>query len=122
MANDEGWMADAECSRPNVDPELFYLRKYQQALNDRKTKQAKAICHRCSVRLDCLKYSLAHNEKFGIWGGMTVHERRRYFPRKIRYMVARWWFKAHPGATPNLPAGYYAPRSPRGSRSEDIAS
>ena len=37
----------------------------------RSTREAKAVCRSCEVRVDCLEYPLAHGEKFGIWGGLS---------------------------------------------------
>ena len=31
----------------------------------------------CEVRAECLEYALAHDERFGIWGGLSERERRR---------------------------------------------
>jgi WhiB family redox-sensing transcriptional regulator len=31
----------------------------------------------CDVRQECLEYALAHDERFGIWGGLSERERRR---------------------------------------------
>lgn len=39
-------------------------------------REAKAVCGRCPVRAECLDYALAHNEVFGVWGGLSVLERR----------------------------------------------
>ena len=30
-----------------------------------------------SIRAECLEYALEHDERFGIWGGMSERERRR---------------------------------------------
>ena len=30
----------------------------------------------CEVRHECLEYALAHDERFGIWGGLTEYERK----------------------------------------------
>jgi WhiB family redox-sensing transcriptional regulator len=38
---------------------------------------AKRVCARCPVRVECLDYALANNEKDGIWGGTSGRERRR---------------------------------------------
>lgn len=39
--------------------------------------RAKAICATCPVRLDCLQSAMDNDERFGIWGGTSEHERRR---------------------------------------------
>jgi WhiB family redox-sensing transcriptional regulator len=31
----------------------------------------------CDVRAECLEYALLHDERFGIWGGLSERERRR---------------------------------------------
>ncbi len=38
--------------------------------------QAKRICHDCPAKDDCLTYALTMGEMYGIWGGMTVGQRR----------------------------------------------
>ena len=40
------------------------------------TEQAKRICHQCSHRVECAEWGI-HNERFGIWGGLTSYDRRR---------------------------------------------
>jgi WhiB family redox-sensing transcriptional regulator len=35
------------------------------------------VCRSCDVRAECLEYALEHDERFGIWGGMSERERRR---------------------------------------------
>lgn len=47
------------------------------------TKDAKAVCVACPVRVPCLEWALANHEKFGIWGGTSERERRR-----IRHRIA----------------------------------
>lgn len=63
------WMREAECL--GVDPELFFPARGES------TREAKGICQRCTVRLECLEHALANGEKFGIWGGLSERERRR---------------------------------------------
>ena len=41
------------------------------------TREAKKVCLSCDVRGECLDYALAHDERFGIWGGLSERERRR---------------------------------------------
>ena len=54
-----------------TDPEAFFPEK------GGSTREAKRICLGCEVRDGCLEYALAHDERFGIWGGLSERERRR---------------------------------------------
>ncbi|MCW2622209.1 MAG: transcription factor WhiB [Frankiales bacterium] len=36
---------------------------------------AKAICAQCPVQLICREHALASQEPYGIWGGLSEHER-----------------------------------------------
>lgn len=66
---DRVWQDQANCL--GVDPELFFPERGQS------TKEPKAVCGGCEVRMECLEFALQHGEKFGIWGGMSERERRR---------------------------------------------
>jgi len=37
--------------------------------------EAKAICNKCTVKTECLKYALEYGENEGIWGGETERSR-----------------------------------------------
>ncbi len=63
------WVEQALCAQ--ADPEAFYPEK------GGRNNQAKAVCSRCPVTSECLAYALEHNERFGIWGGVSERDRRR---------------------------------------------
>ena len=63
------WQDKALCAQ--TDPEAFFPEK------GGSTREAKKICLGCEVRHECLDYALAHDERFGIWGGLSERERRR---------------------------------------------
>ena len=65
----EAWRLDALCAE--TDPEAFFPEK------GGSTREAKRICSRCEVKSECLEYALMHDERFGIWGGLSERERRR---------------------------------------------
>lgn len=65
----EEWQDRALCAQ--TDPEAFFPEK------GGSTREAKKICLGCEVRSECLEYALAHDERFGIWGGLSERERRR---------------------------------------------
>lgn len=63
------WQDRALCAQ--TDPEAFFPEK------GGSTREAKRVCTGCEVRTECLDYALTHDERFGIWGGMSERERRR---------------------------------------------
>jgi WhiB family redox-sensing transcriptional regulator len=68
-AEEPDWQERALCAQ--TDPEAFFPEK------GGSTREAKRICSGCDVRAECLDYALAHDERFGIWGGLSERERRR---------------------------------------------
>lgn len=68
--NPLAWQADSLCTQ--TDPEAFFPEK------GGSTRDAKRICAECTVRTECLEYALANDERFGIWGGLSERERRKY--------------------------------------------
>lgn len=65
----EPWMTNGLCAQ--TDPEAFYPEK------GGSTREAKSVCAGCPVAAECLDYALAHQERYGIWGGLSERERRR---------------------------------------------
>ena len=68
-AVEQEWQEQALCAE--TDPEAFFPDK------GGSTREAKRICQACGVRDECLEYALEHDERFGIWGGLSERERRR---------------------------------------------
>ncbi|WP_225976680.1 MULTISPECIES: WhiB family transcriptional regulator [Corynebacterium] len=68
-AVEQEWHDQALCAQ--TDPEAFFPEK------GGSTREAKRICKACGVRDECLEYALLHDERFGIWGGLSERERRR---------------------------------------------
>lgn len=64
------WQRQAKCA--SADPAIFYPEGRGSSAS-----AARAICRPCPVRAQCRAYALEHNEKFGIWGNTSEHERRR---------------------------------------------
>ncbi|NIH78687.1 WhiB family redox-sensing transcriptional regulator [Amycolatopsis viridis] len=75
--NDEPpeWQDRALCAQ--TDPEAFFPEK------GGSTREAKRICQGCEVKGECLEYALAHDERFGIWGGLSERERRKLKKRAV---------------------------------------
>jgi WhiB family transcriptional regulator, redox-sensing transcriptional regulator len=69
-ADELSWQERALCAQ--TDPEAFFPEK------GGSTRDAKKVCVSCDVRADCLEYALEHDERFGIWGGLSERERRKF--------------------------------------------
>jgi WhiB family redox-sensing transcriptional regulator len=86
---DMGWRFFGACA--DEDPDLMYGDGWvaEQA--------AKAVCSRCLVRADCLRWALERHERAGVWGGLTYAERKQLRP-------------VEPGVDCGTPTGYYRHR------------
>ncbi len=65
----QAWAEQAKCLQ--AEPDVFFPEK------GGSTREAKRICALCEVRQECLEYALDHDERFGIWGGLSERERRK---------------------------------------------
>lgn len=75
------WMDRAACReqhRSAFYPPVLGETKYERLVRERT---AKTVCVGCAVRDECLQYAIDHDERYGIWGGLTDGERRRRFDR-----------------------------------------
>lgn len=72
---DEDWQVRALCAQ--TDPEAFFPERGES------NREAKRICGMCTVRDECLAYALRRHEPYGVWGGLSEHERRRHQRREV---------------------------------------
>jgi WhiB family redox-sensing transcriptional regulator len=78
------WWELAGCR--SVDPELFFpVSEIGPAR--RQVATAKAVCDECPVSQLCLDYALSTRQAHGVWGGLTVEERRVLSARRDRELV-----------------------------------
>ncbi|MER5884785.1 WhiB family transcriptional regulator [Streptomyces sp. NPDC001941] len=61
------WQEDALCAQ--AGPEFFF------PAPGSSTREAKMLCNACEGRVACLEYAMAHDERFGVWGGLSEKER-----------------------------------------------
>jgi len=88
MTLDDAWMAGAACRGSDVD-------FHPEGGGPGAAKKAREVCLTCPVIEECLDYALVHNEQLGVWGGMTLYERRS-IPKHIRRSRENEWLRLHP--------------------------
>lgn len=77
----ERWVEQAECRKPDVDPEWFFPASENRAQD---TVLALWVCRLCSVRRECLSWTiksdrqLAQSQIYGIQAGLVAQERRQF--------------------------------------------
>lgn len=81
MDNRARWWSRAACA--SADPELFFPISHTGPAV-RQVMRAKAVCARCDIQRECLRYALDAGSIQGVWGGMTEDERRRLLRRNRR--------------------------------------
>ena len=75
------WRDRAACR--DEDPDLFFpIGTAGSALT--QIEQAKAVCRRCPVLQECLRWALSTGQDVGIWGALTPEERRALKWRESR--------------------------------------
>ena len=67
------WRAEAACIGENLD---IFFPLGDQATHHALSNQAKQVCARCPVLVTCRAWALRTSPEFGIFGGLTAHERR----------------------------------------------
>lgn len=70
----EDWRLDAYCRGRETN--LFFPEPGTKGAAE-QTRVIKSLCALCKVSAECLQFSIANNEQFGIWGGLTTKERNR---------------------------------------------
>jgi WhiB family redox-sensing transcriptional regulator len=79
----ETWQVRAACRGP--ESAVFFPPAVGERREERERREAKAkaICHTCAVRDECLEYAVAIREPHGIWGGLNEHERRELVATRV---------------------------------------
>lgn len=80
---DTSWHDHAACK--SEDPTLFFIPDEPEEGFDRayRERAARRVCASCPVSTECLRHALTRPEEFGIWGGLTPHERERLRGRQV---------------------------------------
>lgn len=65
--SDLTWQQSALCAQVGTD---FFFPEPGSSV-----REAKRICQLCDMRAACLEYALQHDERFGVWGGLSEKER-----------------------------------------------
>ncbi|MGH3979132.1 MAG: WhiB family transcriptional regulator [Pseudonocardiaceae bacterium] len=81
------WQLHGSCR--GMDSQFFFHPDGERGpARAHREARAKEICQSCPVLEQCRRHALAVQEPYGIWGGMSEHERETVLARQKR-TVAR---------------------------------
>ncbi|MFD6421063.1 WhiB family transcriptional regulator [Streptomyces sp. NPDC060198] len=81
------WRDDAACR--DADPRIFFP-VYGSGRSTKATAEAKATCATCLVRIACRDFALEIGDDNGVWGGLSIHERRTARARRSANPSLSW--------------------------------
>jgi WhiB family transcriptional regulator, redox-sensing transcriptional regulator len=68
------WQLHGACR--DMDSAVFFHPDRERGpARTRRDAQAKRVCHRCPVIVQCREHALDVQEPFGVWGGLSAAER-----------------------------------------------
>ena len=80
-ASGDDWRSLGACQ--DADPELFFP-IVAAGPGLLQAAGAKAVCGRCEVQAECLRFAMESVQDHGVWGGKTEEERRALRRARIR--------------------------------------
>ena len=74
LSDNWDWQLHGACRKEDTD--LFFHPEGERGpRRENREKSAKAICATCPVVAACRAHALAAREPYGVWGGLSEHER-----------------------------------------------
>jgi WhiB family redox-sensing transcriptional regulator len=76
LAVERDWQWQLEGACREADPDLFFHPWGERdPRRSRREAAAKAVCDRCPVQQLCAEQALSTYEAYGVWGGLSEHDR-----------------------------------------------
>jgi WhiB family redox-sensing transcriptional regulator len=76
------WQLHGACRQQ--DPALFFHPEGERGpRRANREAAAKAVCGTCPVLRACREHALAVREPYGVWGGLSEHDREDVYAREV---------------------------------------
>ena len=82
LITEQPWMQEGACTNPDYKSEWWFPHTedgpgyHDKTIADNKKRAVKICLTECDVRGECETYAVETLQPYGIWGGLTVHQRR----------------------------------------------
>lgn len=87
-----GWREQALCSDLEDEPRTWFFGDADNAPTKDQHERAAMFCQLCPAQADCLHDARTNDDGFGVWGGLSPSQRKRYFngpPESLERVLAR---------------------------------
>jgi WhiB family redox-sensing transcriptional regulator len=78
------WRDHAACAQLPWEYRKFFFGEGEGIPVYEQHERARMVCYLCPVQMDCLYYWYETDAEYGVWGGLTVSQRKRYLQPQIR--------------------------------------
>ena len=78
------WRDNAACLQLPWKYRKFFFGEGEAVPVYEQHERARMICYLCPVQMDCLYYWYESDAEYGVWGGLTVSQRKRYLQPALR--------------------------------------
>lgn len=79
------WRGLAVCEElPPEEAQYFFGDSEDGTPTHQQHERARLYCYTCPVQMDCLRWCVETDIQYGVWGGLTESQRKRYLMPAIR--------------------------------------
>lgn len=78
------WREQAACEPLSWDDKRFFFGDAPDIGTHKQHEMARMYCYQCPVQIECLRYCVDEDMYWGVWGGLTESQRKRYLMPAIR--------------------------------------
>lgn len=79
------WRGEAVCNElPPEEGAYFFGDADDGTPTHQQHERARLYCYTCPVQVQCLRWCVEFDQQFGVWGGLTESQRKRYLMPAIR--------------------------------------
>lgn len=79
------WRGLAVCETLSPEEGQYFFGDSEDGLpTHQQHERARLYCYTCPVQMDCLRWCVETDIQYGVWGGLTESQRKRYLMPAIR--------------------------------------
>jgi WhiB family redox-sensing transcriptional regulator len=78
------WRDDSICDRLSWEEKAYFFGDDPVMGTHKQHEIARTYCYQCPVQIECMKWCVEEDMFWGVWGGLTESQRKRYLMPAIR--------------------------------------